>query len=179
MLATGCSVQFGCQNHLELPFLHVFGLTINGPKDAKMWPLRGFALHPKDALPTGAAHRKQGFPLHHCCQNCDRRFELPPNGSATHTMHQRTFQKQHATHKLENAICTTQHTIHNTQHVTHNMQSTTWNTPHVPHTTRNRCHEKHTLPPACPSPPQGRTVPRHPLGDGHQVTVPPPPHGGP
>ena len=48
--ATSCSVQFGCQNGLKLPFLlFFFCLTA---KDAKMWPMRGFALHPQDALPT-------------------------------------------------------------------------------------------------------------------------------
>ena len=42
-------------------FLHVFCPTINGPKDAKMWPVRGFALHPKDVcgtlcVPCGVLH---------------------------------------------------------------------------------------------------------------------------
>ena len=36
----------------------------------------------------------------------------------------------------------------------------------------------HPPPPPCPSPPQGRRCPTTPLGDGHQVTPPPPP-GGP
>ena len=38
--------------------------------------------------------------------------------------------------------------------------------------------EKRTPPPlSFPTP--GKTVPHHPLGDGHQVTVPHPPPGGP
>ena len=42
----------GCQSPPKLLFLHVFCLPINGPKDAKMCPVRGFALHPEDVLPT-------------------------------------------------------------------------------------------------------------------------------
>ena len=34
-------------------------------------------------------------------------------------------------------------------------------------------------PPPLSFPTPGKTVPRHPLRDGHQVTVPPPPPGGP
>ena len=123
--ATGCSVQFGCENRLKLPFLHVFCPIINGPKDAKTWPMRVFASHPKD---THAAHKHAFPPRHCCCQNFDRVFELPPNGSVTHTMRQRTFHKQHATHNLEYMICTTQHTICNTPYGTHNMPHTTCNT---------------------------------------------------
>ena len=52
VLATDFSVQFGCHNYLKMPFLHVSPPTINGPKYAKMWPVRGFALHPKDVLRT-------------------------------------------------------------------------------------------------------------------------------
>ena len=50
--ATGCSVQLGCQNHLKLPFSQGFCPTTHGPTDAKMWPMRGFVLHPKDAQPS-------------------------------------------------------------------------------------------------------------------------------
>ena len=35
--------------------------TINGPKDAKRWSVRGFALHPKDALPTNMGFHHSFF----------------------------------------------------------------------------------------------------------------------
>ena len=107
MPATGCSVQFGCQNRLKLPFLHVFCPTVNGSKDAKMWRVRGFALHPKDALPTD-------MDFHHSiiAVRVLTGFLRHPQMALHHTMRQRTFQKQHATHNLEYTICTTQDTIH-------------------------------------------------------------------
>ena len=76
-MPTGCSVQFGCQKHLELPFLHFFCPTINGPKDAKMWPVRGFALLTKDAVPTNMGFHHSFFAVRILIVGF---FGVPPNG---------------------------------------------------------------------------------------------------
>ena len=44
-------------------FFIFFCRPINGPKDPKMWPVRGFALHPKGALPTNMGFHHSIFTL--------------------------------------------------------------------------------------------------------------------
>ena len=94
-----------------------------------------------------AAH-KHGFPpLHCCCRNFDRVFELPLNGSVTCTVSQRTFHKQqphttwntlYAPHNTQHTTCNTQNAIHcmkhtmcYTQDATHVMENITCNTQHA------------------------------------------------
>ena len=68
--ANACSVQFGSQDRLKLPCLHVFCPTIHGPKDAKMWPVRELALHPKYTLPTNMGQNSGGGFFGSGCMFC-------------------------------------------------------------------------------------------------------------
>ena len=107
-----------------------FAQQQNGPKDAKMWPLRWFALHPKDALPTN-----MGF--HHSIIAVRILTGLNPNGSATHPMHKQhahtTWNTLYAPHNTQHTTCNTQYAIHHmeqtmcpTQHAIHVMENTTF-----------------------------------------------------